>query len=83
MPSPGRDHQVILGILSTQGIASSKALQEATGKSQATVSRLLTDLSDHVLTMGNGRARLYGLPKSIRGLLAPPPTGGAILDSLG
>jgi len=73
MPSPGRDHQVILGILSTQGIASSKALQEATGKSQATVSRLLTDLSDHLLTLGNGRARLYGLPKSIRGLPAQHP----------
>ena len=73
MPAPGRDQQIILGVLSTQGIASSKDLQRATGKSQATLSRLLADLSDHVLTLGKGRARLYGLPKSIRGLPAQQP----------
>ena len=73
MPAPGRDQQIILGVLSTQGIASSKDLQKATGKSQATLSRLLADLSDHVLTLGKGRARLYGLPKSIRGLPAQQP----------
>jgi len=65
-----RDHLTILGLLGTKGLASAKELQEATGKSQPTVARLLGDLSAQVLALGRGRSRLYGLPKSIRGLPA-------------
>ena len=65
----GRDHEVILGVLAHRGIASSQQLQEATGKSQATVSRLLADLSGQVLTVGRARATRYALPRPIRGRL--------------
>jgi hypothetical protein len=64
------DHHLILGLLSTRGIASSADLQAATGKSQPTISRLLSDLSAHVLPLGRARATRYGLPKSIHGLPA-------------
>ena len=69
------DHDLltILGTLSVRGLASSKELQESTGKSQATVSRLLAELSGRVLVLGQGRARRYGLAKSIRGLPAQQP----------
>lgn len=69
----GRDHEVILGVLAHRGIASSQQLQEATGKSQATVSRLLADLSGQVLTVGRARATRYALPRPIRGLAAQQP----------
>lgn len=69
------DHDLltILGTLSVRGLASSKELQESTGKSQATVSRMLAELSGRVLVLGQGRARRYGLAKSIRGLPAQQP----------
>lgn len=69
----GRDHELILGVLSHRGIASSQQLQEATGKSQATVSRLLADLAGQVLTLGRARATRYALPRPIRGLAAQQP----------
>lgn len=69
----GRDHEVILGVLAHRGITSSQQLQEATGKSQATVSRLLADLSGQVLTIGRARATRYALPRPIRGLAAQQP----------
>ena len=69
----GRDHEVILGVLAHRGIASSQQLQEATGKSQATVSRLLADLSGQVLAFGRARATRYALPRPIRGLAAQQP----------
>lgn len=69
----GRYHEVILGVLAHRGIASSQQLQEATGKSQATVSRLLADLSGQVLTIGRARATRYALPRPIRGLAAQQP----------
>ena len=68
-----RDLLTILGALNVRGLASSKELQESTGKSQATVSRLLAELSGRVLVLGQGRARRYGLAKSIRGLPAQQP----------
>jgi hypothetical protein len=67
------DHHLILGILSERGIASSAELQSATGKSQPTISRLISDLSARVLTVGKARATRYGLPKSIHGLPAQQP----------
>jgi len=68
-----RDHEVILGVLTSRGIASSQDLQSAIGKSQATVSRLLDDLSSQVLTLGRARATRYALPKSIRGQASQQP----------
>lgn len=67
------DHEAILGHLSAHGIASSQDLQRATGRSQATVSRLLADLSNRVVTLGRARATRYGLPRLIRGLPAQQP----------
>jgi HipA-like C-terminal domain len=67
------DHLTILGALHTNGLCTAKALQAATGKSQATVSRLLAELSDEVLPLGQGRARSYGLGLPIRGLPAQQP----------
>lgn len=68
-----REQLIILGLLGSKGIASSAELQSATGKSQATVSRLIAGLSSQVLTLGRARATLYGLPKSIHQLPAQQP----------
>lgn len=67
------EHEVILGVLASRGIATSADLQEATGKSQAKVSRLLADLSSRVLVLGRARATRYALPRPIRGLAAQQP----------
>ncbi|HSV47965.1 MAG TPA: hypothetical protein VLJ58_19395, partial [Ramlibacter sp.] len=67
------EHQQILGLLMARGLASSHDLQLALGKSQPTVSRLLSALSSDVLTLGRARATRYGLPKSIHGLPAQQP----------
>jgi hypothetical protein len=67
------DLQRILGVLATRGIASAPELQAMLGKSQPTISRLLAELSDRVLTLGRARATRYGLSKSIRGLPAQQP----------
>ena len=67
------DHEVILGILTSRGFVSSTELQAATGRSQATVSRLLSDLAGRVLTLGRARATRYALPRLIRGLPAQQP----------
>ena len=82
-----RDHEAILGVLASRGIASSQALQAATGKSQPSVSRLLADLQGQVLTLGKARATRYALPQSIRGLPAQQPllwtTASGSIQNLG
>ena len=67
------DHEQILGALALRGLVTSADLQAATGKSQPTVSRLLSDLSSRVLALGRGRATRYALPKSIHGLPSRQP----------
>ncbi len=67
------DQLTILGALHAKGLCTARELQAATGKSQATVSRLLAELSDQVLALGQGRARCYGLGLPIRGLPAQQP----------
>jgi hypothetical protein len=57
--------QLILGILNAQGGATSAELQAATGKSQATVSRLLADLGPQVQKIGQARSARYVLPRQI------------------
>jgi len=64
------DDEAILGALSARGIVTSQDLQDSLGKSQATVSRLLADLSSQVLVLGRARSTRYGLPKSIHGQAA-------------
>ena len=61
------EHERILGALAARGTASSQELQELLGKSQASVSRLLSDLRHHVVSLGRARAARYGLSKSIHG----------------
>ena len=67
------DRQKALGLLSDRGLVSSAELQRALGKSQASVSRLLSGMSGDCLRLGRARATQYGLPKSIRGLPAQQP----------
>jgi hypothetical protein len=73
MPALSRDQLLILGVLSGRGVATSQELQDATGKSQPTVSRLVGGMSDRVLTLGRGRATVYASPQSIRGYPAQQP----------
>jgi hypothetical protein len=61
------DRQRILGVLAAQGAATSVELQAATGKSQATVSRLLAGLGPQVLKIGQARSARYALPRQIHG----------------
>ena len=68
-----KDRAIVVGLLSQKGLVSSQELQDATVKSQATVSRLLEDMSGSVLVFGKARATRYGLPKSIRGHGAQHP----------
>ena len=70
MQELSNDHEAILGALSARGVATSQDLQASLGKSQATVSRLLADLSSRVLALGRARSTRYGLPKSIHGQAA-------------
>ncbi len=67
------DLQRVVGLLATRGIASAQELQSALGKSQPTISRMLSALSGRVLTLGRARATRYGLGKSIRGLPSQQP----------
>lgn len=67
------EHQLILGALSARGLLSSAEIQAITGKSQATVSRLLADLGGQVIALGQARAARYGVPKSIHGTPATQP----------
>jgi hypothetical protein len=80
MPKSDNDRALILGVISQKGLASSQELQVATGKSQATVSRLLDDLSDHLLVFGKARATRYGLPESIHGHGAQQPIWWTDID---
>jgi hypothetical protein len=75
------DQLTILGALHAKGLCTARELQTATGKSQATVSRLLAELSKQVLALGQGRARSYGLGLPIRGL--PAQQAVYIVDEAG
>lgn len=73
MPStqelPGR----VRSLLSERGVATSAELQQATGKSQATLSRALKGMSRDLVVLGAGKRTRYGLPQLIRGLPAQQP----------
>ena len=55
----------MLSHLRQHGAATSAQIQQATQKSQATVSRLLGGLSSQVLRLGRGRSTRYAAPENI------------------
>ncbi|MDB5817315.1 MAG: hypothetical protein JWQ11_955 [Rhizobacter sp.] len=67
------DRQAILGVLASGKVVTSAELQVATGRSQASVSRMLAFLPAEVVTLGRGKSTRYGLPKSIHGRSAQQP----------
>lgn len=73
MAALNHDQLLIVGVLRSRGVATSQELQDATGKSQPTVSRLVGQMSDQVLTLGRGRATVYASTQSIRGNPAQQP----------
>lgn len=52
-------------LLRRRGLLTSAELQQATGKSQATISRALDALEPDVVAIGKARSTRYALPKSI------------------
>jgi len=60
----------LLNALRRLGVASAAQLQQALGKSQATVSRLLTAADASVLVLGRARRTRYALPEPLLGLPA-------------
>ncbi len=75
MDDPDSDQARALSVLATRGLSKAAQLQQALGKSQPTVSRLLAELSSRVLTVGAGRSTRYGVPKAIMGHAAQQPLG--------
>jgi hypothetical protein len=73
MATLGRDQLLILGVLKSKGVATSQDLREATGKSQATISRVVARMPEQVMTLGRARATVYASPRSIHGLAARQP----------
>ena len=63
----------LLSALAVRGVAHSRALQAALGRSQPTVSRLLAGLSSKLLVLGTGKRTRYALPHGILGLPAQQP----------
>ena len=63
----------LLTVLAVRGVANSQLLQVAIGRSQPTVSRLLTGLSSKLLVLGTGKRTRYALPHGILGLPAQQP----------
>ena len=57
----------LLALLANRGVANSLALQAALGRSQPTVSRLLTDVGAQLAVLGAGRRTRYALPQMLLG----------------
>lgn len=55
----------VRALLRARGLLTSAQLQQATGKSQATISRALVALEPDVVPIGKARSTRYALPKSI------------------
>lgn len=60
-------------LLAERGLLSSAELQSVTGKSQATLSRTIKQLSPQVLALGKGRGARYALVREIMGRAAQQP----------
>ena len=63
----------VLTALRETGIATATQLAQATGKSQATISRLLREVDAQIVRLGRARASRYAIPESILGLPAQMP----------
>ena len=60
----------VVAVLTARGPSTSAQLQRLTSKSQPTLSRALRALGAQVVTLGQGKATRYAIPKAIRGLAA-------------
>ena len=60
----------VVAALAARGPSTSAQLQRLTGKSQPTLSRALRALGSKVVTLGQGKATRYAIPKAVRGLAA-------------
>ena len=66
-------NNTVLTALRETGIATAAQLAQATGKSQATISRLLREVDAQIVRLGRARASRYAIPESILGLPAQMP----------
>ncbi len=57
----------LLALLASRGVTNAMALQAALGRSQPTVSRLLTDVGAQLAVLGAGRRTRYALPQMLLG----------------
>ena len=69
-PADNTLETTVVAVLAARGPSSSAQLQRLTGKSQPTLSRALRALGAQVVTLGQGKATRYAIPKSVRGLAA-------------
>lgn len=66
-------NNIAVTALRETGIASAAQLTQATGKSQATISRLLREVDAQIVRLGRARSTRYAIPESILGLPAQMP----------
>jgi hypothetical protein len=71
MSSLGRN--AVSQFLQARGVATSVQIQQAIGKSQPSVSRLLGAMAGQVITLGRGRSRRYAAPENIGDAAAQQP----------
>jgi len=69
-PADSTLETTLLAMLTARGPSTSAQLQRLTGKSQPTLSRALRALGPQVVTLGQGKATRYAIPKAVRGLAA-------------
>lgn len=68
-----REQNAILQFLQERGVATSVQIQQAIGKSQPSVSRLLAAMAGQVLALGRGRGARYAAPVNIGDAQAQQP----------
>ena len=66
-------NNIAIGALRETGMATAAQLTQATGKSQATISRMLREVDAQIVRLGRVRAARYAIPESILGLPAQMP----------
>jgi hypothetical protein len=71
----------VLTMLADKGPMTSAEIQRATGKSQPTVSRMLSGLKDEIVVLGKGTKAHYALPMPIGGAPAQQPVW--LIDDVG
>ena len=66
-------NNLAISALRDLGLATAAQLSQATGKSQATISRMLREVDAQIVRIGRGRSARYAMPESILGLPAQLP----------